>query len=326
MLRSLRFLPLYGLFFTLSGAFADDQSRTVTILPTTDTSEFGLAEPLQNAYGQLLQAYGIFRAQLSGYTLASFTSPDIAKAFGVVHSDALGFVYMEKQRVSVFLFDSKHPQEFLVAYRLLLDPPSGQLTSEFIEARFREAVYEVVALYSSNQFQTLPGQEHVASNDSEKVHASPDHVRRLFRELASIEDRKYYVGADVGMARFSTESDSASTINFGGYGGARLSQRISAELGFDIFSYALLHLDGRYLLPFAEKYVALSLSAGIARFMGSVTDNRGISSTIPTGEMVFGPGVGFDIPLLGANLRGELRFYTGSANVLLGSYGIVYSL
>ncbi len=312
------------LFSHLSFGEDSQAKRGMAILPTTDSSRYGLAEALQNALGQLYQSTGALAPQLSGFPLPGFTANDIEKGFRATNSNLMSFAYMEPKRISVFLFAQEKPGNFVVAYRLLTDPPNGKMTSDFIEKRFRESVAEVLANFREGKFQPLPGSD---AGDDRVNKQKADEARRLFRELAALEDKTFYLGADIGVARFATSTSSASTVNFGAYGGARLNPKLSAELGVDAFSYALLHADLRYHLPIAEKYIDLSVTGGFGRFLGSITDNRGYASgTIPTGQMVFGPGMGFDIPLLGATLRGDIRFYLGSANVLLGSYGIIYSL
>lgn len=315
-------------FFSALSSFAEmNQQRSLTILPTTDLSGYGLAEPLQYALGQLYQSTGAFQAQLSGYQLTGFTRDDISRAIQTVQTENISFAYMEKQRISVFFFDHSHPGEFIVAYRLLTDPPGGQMTSEFVETRFRECVGEVLNNFQSNQYQPLPGDGGAQAAQDEEARQRAEEARKLFREIASLEERTWYLGANIGMARFSANSVSASTVNFGGYGGARFNKEFSGELGLDLFSYALLHGDVRYALPLAEKYVNLSATVGLARFMGTLTENRGFSSrNIPKGSTVFGPGLGFEVPLLGATLRGDVRFYLGSTTVLLGTYGVVVNL
>lgn len=320
-------LVFLGAFFSLS-LFAENQQtpKTMAILPTTDLSGYNLAEPLQYALGQLYQSTGLFQAQLSANSLNGFTAREISQTLQTVQTEALTFAYMEKQRISVFFFDHLRPNEFIVAYRLLTNPPGGQLTSEYVEKNFRECVGEIVESYRSSRYQPLPGNGSGTGNEQENRWKA-DEARKLFREMASLEEKNWYLGANVGMARFSQNSTSASTVNFGGYAGARLGERFSGELGVDLFSYALLHGDIRYSLPIAEKYINLSVAAGIARFMGSLTENQGFAGQrINKGQMGFGPGLGFDIPLLGATLRGDIRLYAGSATVFLGSYGIIINL
>lgn len=325
-----KFITLIALCtLSLTGpAFSENNpARTLSILPTTDLSGYNLGEPLQYALGQLYQSTGAFQVQLANYQLLGFGKQEIAKTFQAVQSQMFSFTYMEKQRISVFLFDSQKPGGFIVAYRPLNNPPNGQLTSEFIEGKFRECVNDALGAYQDGQFQPLPGDD---SSDSVQDQQKAEEARRLFREIAALEEKTWYIGANVGMARFSANATSASTVDFGGYAGARLGERMKAELGLDLFTYALLHGDLRYALPVAEKYINLSATLGAASFLGRLTENKGASSTttqgIRNGQMVFGPGFGFEVPLLGATLRGDLRLYLGSATVLLGSYGVVINL
>lgn len=324
----------FSLGFCCAASYAENEPETsLTVLPTSDTSELGLAEPLQYALGQVLQSTGVLKVQLSGYSLNGFTPQDVSKGFDVLQSDLMSFTYMEKTRLSVFLFARTRPSQFIVSYRMLDDAPGGQLTSEFIETRFREAVNEVLTNYNQANFQSLPGAENttVALDDSEQRQRAEE-ARILFRELASLENKKWYMGAHIGMARYSqattaTQTMANSTVNFGGYGGAKLGQRMAFEAGANVFSYLLLHGDLRYHIPLLEKYVDISVTGGVGRFMAAVTENRTQTSNVSlVGSMVFGPGLAFDVPLLGATVRGEAKYYFGTSSVLVGSYGVVIAL
>jgi hypothetical protein len=301
--------------------------RTLGVLPTSDTSEMGIAEALQTALGQLAQESGLFTVEMSNQSLTGFTKADVTRGFQAVKTECMAFVYMERARVSVFLFDSLRPGEFILAFEML---SPAQMNSQYIESQFRSAWSDAIKNYTESQFQPLPGS--AAPEDPQKLAEEEGsykaaQARKLFRELAALEERNLYAGAAIGMARFAAKDSSASTVNFGGTLGARLGEKVFGELGLDVFSYCLLNLSGRFNLPVAEKYLSVSLSLGLSRVMGAVTNNRGFKSTnIRTGSFLAGPGFSFDIPLLGANLRGDLRFYVGSATVLLGTYGIVYAL
>jgi hypothetical protein len=329
----LRVLLGVSLAIYCSAAKAEQEPDTsLTVLPTSDTSELGLAEPLQYALGQVLQSTGVLKVQLSGYSLPGFTTNDVTKAFDVLQSDLMSFTYMEKSRLSVFLFAKARPSQFIVAYRMLDDAPGGQLSSEFIETRFREAVNEVLTNYNNGAFQALPGSENqTVAMDEGEARQKAEEARILFRELASLENKKYYMGANIGMARFSQQttgqSIANSTVNFGGYGGAKLGDRMAFEAGADVFSYLLLHGDIRYHMPLLEKYVDVSITGGFGHVMAAVTENRNQTSNVSmVGSTVFGPGIAFDVPLLGATVRGDVRYYFGSSSILVGSYGVIIAL
>jgi hypothetical protein len=321
---------LFLVLALLSGALVAEpaRTRTLVVLPTTDTTDLGLAKPLQNALAILSQDSGLFTTKLSEEALPGFTKSDIAAAFNRINSELLTFVYMEIGRVSIFLFDSTRAGEFVLAFEMLT-PPGENLTNSYVEEKFRSAWNSVIAQYMAGTYQPLPG---AAPNEklmaqTEEQHYKALEAKRLFRELASLEEHNYYAGANIGMVRFSAEGTSASTVNFGGLVGTKLSRHFYSELGFDIFSYFVPHVDLRYTLPLEERHVFLSTSLSIATIMGEVTQNRGASSTtLKNGDLLYGPGFSFDIPLLGVNLRGDLRLYFGKATVFLGTYGIVYAL
>ena len=79
----------------------------------------------------------------------------------------------------------------------------------------------------------------------------------LERELTTLEQRKWYVGANIGMARYSetrlAEPVANSTVNFGIVGGRKLSDSLSLEAGFDILLTVLAYFkddtDGNPGLP-----------------------------------------------------------------------------
>jgi outer membrane protein assembly factor BamA len=136
------------------------------------------------------------------------------------------------------------------------------------------------------------------------------------------------------MARLSNRQDNASTVVFGVSLGHQFSPQWGAEAGLSVSSYLIGSAGARYYIPFMEKVVKLSLGFDLASVLGTVSQNSTFNSdpkfsyspNIRAGSILAGPGVFFDIPLLGAALRGDLRFYTGSSTVLVGTYGFIYYL
>lgn len=136
-----------------------------------------------------------------------------------------------------------------------------------------------------------------------------------------------YVGANIGMARFSARGATASTVSLGGYLGVKLVERLRLEAGADVFSYLMLHGDMRYQLPLGERYVSLSIGIGLNHITSVVTQNRGFNPTfLRTGQLLYGPSLSFDVPLLGASVRGDIRVLFGEATILMGTYGLAYAL
>lgn len=312
---------------------ADVGKRTVLVLPTTDTSGLNLGVPLQYSLGQLFQTISTLDTKLSSFAISGYTEYDLKKAYAAMGSQILTFCYIEKERLSIFFFDPQQPKYFIVASNAIQDQndPSKAPDAASADAALKKTFNEVVGMFRANQFQLLPGAsadtESLAVEEEKEMRRRAEEARSIFRELNSVQEKFWYFGTNFGMTRYSGSGNSASTINLGLLGGIRPADFIRAEMGFDFFSYALFHMDGRYTLPIAEKYITLSVSLGFGRILGALTANRAYAgASLPNGAMLFGPGVGFEIPLLGANIRGELRYYLGGGTVLLGTYGIILSI
>lgn len=306
--------------------------RPLKVLPTTDTSDYGLAEPLQNALAVLYQDTLLFQPELSTQTLTGYDQPSIKRAFTQNPESCLSLVYIERERIAVFFFDPTRESHYIAAMAPL--SPQGQpMSSGYIERQFRTAFDEIIQLYRKGRFDLLPGasgsSHEVAEGDVDPEMELKSETKILFRELSSVDPRKYYIGAQVGMVRFADQfSHSANTVVLGGCLGWKLRPAFHVELGGHIFAYGLFHVDARYVLPIGEKYLTLSTSIGVARNFGRVTENTGFTSTqLTPGQIFLGPGITLDIPLLGANIRADFKTYFGNRNmVLFGTYGLVYSI
>ncbi|NDD05923.1 MAG: hypothetical protein EB078_13550, partial [Proteobacteria bacterium] len=241
----------------------------------------------------------------------------------------------------IFLFDKDHDSQFLVSSRPLSDFSGTKIDFPFVETRFREAFTEVMRLYHEEQYQPLPGSQseppQVATNTSFANRPDPRlaaESRALFRELSSQTDSSFRLGAQIGMARFSSQGTTASNVAFGLAAGYDLFPRFSLEAGFSLASYLMAQGGIRYLLPFAEKQVKLSIGVEVANVISPISQNVGYvsqgfsyeSPPIPRGSFFAGPGIFFEIPLLGAGLRGDLRMYFGNGTILMGTYGFVYHI
>lgn len=337
-----RFLLSISLGLALSAAAETnpaapvEATRMVTVLLGNDTSGYNLSSALQYAVGQLYKSVAGFDVQLSTYALPAFTTGETAKAHHSLSSEAFSFAYMDRERISVFLFDRSFPGQFIVAVSPLLDPEETQLTTPLLEAKLRRAFSETLTAYQQKKFQYLPGAGSDKGGDL-AAETAEDIARRkaaeaghLFRELASQYEHPLYVGANLGMARFTDISGEYSVVDVGLFTGYQFNHSLSAELGIDIFSYGLLTVDLRYRLPLARKYVFLdaSFGAGILLFQTSVygTLPPGQPPGLEVGKFIFGPGISLGIPLLGATIRGGIKLFLGSGALLMGSYGVAYAL
>ncbi|MBI4404284.1 MAG: hypothetical protein HY537_08990 [Deltaproteobacteria bacterium] len=311
--------------------------RRVAILPVVNASRYaGIEELVRIATFQLLQQSQLFVVQVAAYNLTGFTANDLDKAYDDIYgenSDPLFFVYLDDASVSTFIFDPLWPNHFIVSARPLTDPTGGSLPiNQVIESTLQLSLTDVLTNYSKGQFTLLPGAEEnnelVALEEAEAAHQRAEESRLYFRKLAQVQDRPYYVGLNVGMSRFAAEGTSASTVDFGGFAGKKLSQKFAVEIDLDIFSYLLANANVRYQFPLSEHYVYFAFSAGPAMVLGTISENRGFDSTnISSGQFLFGPGFSFEIPLLGVVLRGDTKLlFGGGGSVFIGTYGISYTI
>ncbi len=307
--------------------------RSVTILTGSDTSGYNLGSALQFAIGQLFKTIEGFDVELAAYTLGAFTSEETKKAHTTLKTELIALSYLDRERISVFMFDTLKPGEFIVAVNPLLDPGQSQLTTPILEDKLRKTFNEAFAQYKAGKFQYLPGagsekgnENYASSDEADLARRKASEAGHLFRELAALSDTPFYLGANLGMARYADAGTTNSVVDLGAFAGYRVAQRWTVEAGLDIFTYGLLSLDTKYQLPLSGKYVFLDASLGFGMVLFQASDNIGVDFAKLSGGFLFGPGITVTVPLLGANLRGGLKFYMGAGSILLGSYGFSYGV
>ncbi|MFM8268939.1 MAG: outer membrane beta-barrel protein [Pseudomonadota bacterium] len=324
---------LASVVFSLSVCFsflrADESPAKVAILPSTDSSTYDLGSDLQKALSKLYRESGNYLPSQSELNLESFTPPEVSRLMVELNVNALSFVLLEQERLSLFLFDKNHPLQFIVSSKTL---------NNDIESKFKLAFEDLTRLHKEERYQELPGakNERVASTTKwpKRDPRIADEARVLFRTLSSQTNSSVYVGAQIGMSRFSQQENSSSAVTFGFNGGYEINPRVTVEAGLSASSFLITSLGGRYALPFKEELFKLSVGLDVASVLASITQNSLYgpsnltekSPSFRTGSFFVGPGIFFDIPLLGATLRGDLRFYTGSGTIIVGTYGLVYYL
>lgn len=315
----------------LGEAAQQQTQRSLAILATTDTSGYNMGQQLQYGLSALFQQTQYYTVSMSNQGVGGYSEAEVATLFQITQTAVAAFAYLEKERLSLFLFDSTRPKEFVVVAEGLVDPSLGnQVTPQVIEYKLRLSFNNLLTQYYQSKFQPLPGsqssQQVAASYDPNDPKRRAEEARKLYRELASIQETNSYLGATIGMARYSGTGGSTSAVNFGGFYGSKISERMRAEGGLDIFRYVALYSAVKYHIPFAEKYVSLHAGLTLGALIGQITSPRdALDPRLKTG-ILFGPTISFDIPLLGAYIRGEMKFQLGSGSLLFASYGISYSI
>lgn len=327
--------------FLCLGSFSvraeNEPQNKLAIITTTDKTELGIAQFLQDELAKAAANTNLFQTYAANYSITAFSEAEILADFQQVGSNIIGFVYLENTRLSIFLFDASRPKEYIVSAQNFITAEGATPVEAEIRASFNTAFQEVISSFVAKQYQALPGSQPESNFIAQEEVYTPQFaqvdVKKLYRELSSLEQKPFYVSANIGMSRFETLSATstksfASTVNIGALLGYQFIPALSVELGADAFTHFMLHSELRLHLPIGQKYVACSLSAGGARFMSQPTENLGYAGTnmITQGTIVYGPGFSIDIPLIGLNIRAEGRYYTGKTSVFLGTYGIVYSL
>jgi hypothetical protein len=305
-------------------AQAEDQ-RTLGVLQTTTTAAAASASEIQSQLADKFNKTRLFQVQTQTGSLTGYDKDSIEKAFDRTGTDLLAFAYVDNERVALFLFDADRPGKYIATSDPLKGSPTNRLTAEWIDLRMSAAFTELMRQYAQATFEDIPAPP--ASEPVQQELTKEERGRRLFSELSTLQDGTFYLGASLGMARFSAQGASASVVSIGGYGGIKVIPRVRLEAGADIFSYLLLHADVKIQLPIAEKYLIVALGGGANQIAAVITQNRGFNPTyLQTGQFLFGPSLSFDVPLMGASIRGDIRLLLGSASVLLATYGLAYTL
>lgn len=305
-------------------------TTNIAVLPTTDQSRFNFTVPLQKGLGRLLEESQRYSVVLSNRTIGAYSPEVIRTLMEEEHVEALSFALLENTRISVFFFHHDHPKEYIAQSQLFKDPKE-------LEEKFKSIVKSVLEMETQGKYSLLPGQsdgDRKAPKLAYKSLKLEGDARRLFREFSTISDSPISLGAQIGMARFSNQSVSSSTVIFEVTGGYQLNPDFSLEAGMSVSSYLLGHAGIRYSIPIAEKVVRFAVGLDGATVMANITQNNTENTSLNSyyapklnsGSLLVGPGIFFDIPLLGATLRGDLRFYTGATSVFIGTYGFVYYL
>lgn len=308
------------------------QVKNLAVLSTNESGSFGLAVSLQQALANLYQQTQYYNVQIVNQPLPAFTELEINKLYATLKTNLLSFAYLEAERITLFLFDSTRPKDFISASQGLIDPMLGnEVNPQVVEYKFRVCFNQLLSLYYQGQFQPLPSSQNIATseNETDDPVKRAEISRRLFKELASLNDGRYSIGASIGMARFTGETGSASNVNFGGLVGYSLSEKLNLEGVLDIFQYVTASLSLKYRFLLKNRYLSLYGSLNAGKILGTIMGPRsglGIEEpSLPSGGTVFGPGFTFDVPLLGASLRGDIRLLFGSGLLILGNYGLVYN-
>lgn len=320
--------------------FATPVVRSIVIAPTVKSAEFGL-EPqveenlpvqVQLTLTELFNQSNVFMAQATSLNIEEWEGDSVMAYLEETNSELIAQVFVDQVRIYIIMSDVNTPDQFYLGDQALTLPAGYlQMTAEVLGFHLKTAFDKLIQNYAKGEMKYLPGAIASASLEKfereEELRKSAQITSKLFRELATIQESPFYMGGSIGMARFAANNNAASTVNFGLFVGHEVTPKVSGELGVDLFSYVLAHLDGYYHLPIAERYLSVNAGFGLGYIVGNLTENLGFSTAnFSGGQLLAGPGIYFVIPMLGAKLRGDMRFFLGNGAILVGTYGLEYAL
>ena len=324
----IRVWSLFACLALSATSYGESGQREIAVLQSTDSSQLNLGDRVSGFLSQSFHQTGFFSVRAVRASLSGYTPEALADAYKETGTELISFAYVDRDRVALFLFDINRPGRYIATSETLKGSPRGRIDETWLDAQVGKAFAEMMKQYGVANFDLIPSSDPSPGSISKEPEVSREEKSRsLFKEMSKLQDGRIYVGASVGMARFTANGSSSSTVSVGGYAGVKLIHRVRVEAGADIFSYLLMNANLRFQLPIAERYVSLNLGATGAYVALVVTQNRGFNPTfMSTGEMLFGPSLSFDVPLLGASVRGDVRLLLGSSTIFLGTYGLAYAL
>ncbi len=321
---SLRFALLFFVFLSTTTVHAEG-IRSITIIPPTDGTGLNISRDLQQHIGEYLYNSRQYVVQYSAHSLSGFTARDLSQTFERLDSQLILFPYVEKGRFSLFLFDSYRPQEFITASVPFAEvSEKNPLSKQIVYAYFPKVYAALINSFSRGQYQVLPGGK---TEGPQTPVDDKELTRKQFRALSSLYESNTYGAANVGIVRMANAGVAGSTVNLSLYIGHRFSESMAIEGGADFFSYFFPNARLRYKLPFfANRYPMIDLTIGAGMNLGEIATQKGFPSGTLSSGPLFGPGLSVRVPLGGAQLVCDLRFYMGSGSLFFGTYGLAYPL
>lgn len=89
--------------------WAEAPLRKLSVLPTTDSSAYGLGSALQSALTTLYQQTGTYEVTTSNEALSGFTPLQISRMLEANRTELLSFVLIEPERLSILFLIRNNP-------------------------------------------------------------------------------------------------------------------------------------------------------------------------------------------------------------------------
>lgn len=147
--------------------FAESRPTQILITPATDSSSQNLEQTLQNTLFTSFKDTKTYNPITTDIPLSGFGSAEVNQALEQKGASALSFALLEPRRISVFLFDRNHPDQFIVSSEILDDSLTASRTTPYITEKLKKAFYEVIRLHGEENYQDINRPKGVPSQDTD---------------------------------------------------------------------------------------------------------------------------------------------------------------
>jgi hypothetical protein len=130
-------------------------ARTLVIAACSDTTGLNIAPHLQNALAGLYKDTGNFKTSSTKDALTGFEADKVSAFLIKNGAELTSFVFLEKQRISILLFDKDQPGKFIASSEMVNADPKLKVNQADLENQFRVAFRRVIEHYDTQDFQSV---------------------------------------------------------------------------------------------------------------------------------------------------------------------------
>lgn len=147
-------------------------ARKLVVAACSDTTGLNIAKELQTSLSGLFKDTGAFVPSITKDSIPGYEKEKILPFLKRHDASLASFVFLEKQRISIFLFDESQPDKYIASSEPVNADPRQKVNQADLENQYRAAFKKLVEHYDTGDFQTVqvaPGQ---GKSESEAVLSS----------------------------------------------------------------------------------------------------------------------------------------------------------
>lgn len=131
------------------------KARTLVIAACSDTTGLNIAPHLQTALAGLYKDTGNFTTSTTKEALTGYDGDKVGAFLTKNGAELTSFVFLEKQRISILLFDKTQPGKFIASSETVNADPKLKVNQADLENQFRVAFRRVIEHYDVQDFQNV---------------------------------------------------------------------------------------------------------------------------------------------------------------------------